>query len=481
VPRRAFPLFLAFLAPVTAFAIEHAFFAPRGAPPGSLLLAFHVVPALLFTIGAVVARPPARPSLDAATVLAASLGMLLVLGLSPLGGLEWPSKALAVVLLFVLALAPTGRTAPAALGLAALASAAIAASVLALPDPEPGLPDLRLLLLGTVVLVATAWPFLARRVGSSPWGWRAAALAGPALFLALRRTWIDVLGDDALGALPVLLGALVLVTAVGARRRTEGDPATHRVATVWLAAVAAGFATLAIPLQLENEWLTIGWALEATALLALDARLRHPGLRYLAFALFLAVVIRLSPIPYLLEYHPRGAWRIVNWLSYTYLVPAAALLVGSLVLSRHEVESRPDFELPFLGGWAERPVQAGVLFGGVVAVVFVWLNLTIIDWYSTSTVLTIPTDLVPARGLTISAAWAVYALLLLGLGLVRSSTPLRITSLVLMLATIGKVFLHDLSSLEDLYRVAALVFLALSLIAVSFFYQRFVFSRRGAT
>jgi uncharacterized membrane protein len=40
--------------------------------------------------------------------------------------------------------------------------------------------------------------------------------------------------------------------------------------------------------------------------------------------------------------------------------------------------------------------------------------------------------------------------------------------------------LHDLGELEDLYRVASLVGLALSLILVSLAYQRFVF-RKGSS
>ena len=50
-------------------------------------------------------------------------------------------------------------------------------------------------------------------------------------------------------------------------------------------------------------------------------------------------------------------------------------------------------------------------------------------------------------------------------------------SLALLLVTCGKVFLFDLSRLHDLYRVAALVGLAFSLLLVSLVYQRFVFKR----
>ena len=44
----------------------------------------------------------------------------------------------------------------------------------------------------------------------------------------------------------------------------------------------------------------------------------------------------------------------------------------------------------------------------------------------------------------------------------------------LLVATALKVFLYDLGELRDLYRVASLLGLAVSLLGVSFAYQRFV-------
>ena len=81
----------------------------------------------------------------------------------------------------------------------------------------------------------------------------------------------------------------------------------------------------------------------------------------------------------------------------------------------------------------------------------------------------------PARDATTSVAWAVYALVLLAVGVRTRSGSLRWLSLGLLVITLGKVFLHDLGELEDLYRVASLVGLAVSLIVVSLIYQRFVF------
>ena len=61
------------------------------------------------------------------------------------------------------------------------------------------------------------------------------------------------------------------------------------------------------------------------------------------------------------------------------------------------------------------------------------------------------------------------------MGTWRRTSSLRWTSLGLFFLTIGKVFLYDLGQPEGLYRVGSLAGLALSLIAVSPLYQRFVF------
>ena len=86
----------------------------------------------------------------------------------------------------------------------------------------------------------------------------------------------------------------------------------------------------------------------------------------------------------------------------------------------------------------------------------------------------------PARDLTMSIVWALYALSLLGVGLWRGSTAARFASLGLLLITCGKVFLYDLGHLRDLYRVAALVGLAFSLLFVSLVYSRLLFRRAAA-
>lgn len=51
-------------------------------------------------------------------------------------------------------------------------------------------------------------------------------------------------------------------------------------------------------------------------------------------------------------------------------------------------------------------------------------------------------------------------------------------SLILLLVTIGKVFLVDASELEGLFRVLSFLGLGLALIGIGFFYNKVVFARR---
>lgn len=72
----------------------------------------------------------------------------------------------------------------------------------------------------------------------------------------------------------------------------------------------------------------------------------------------------------------------------------------------------------------------------------------------------------------LSGLWATTGLAGLAAGLVRDARLLRLGSLALLLATIGKVFLYDLAALESLYRVGSFVALGLLLLLAAALWQR---------
>ena len=205
-------------------------------------------------------------------------------------------------------------------------------------------------------------------------------------------------------------------------------------------------------------------------------RCDHPPLKYLAAAaLATSTLVQLEQRTF--TRHAPYPHPLVNWLAYDFLLPAAAALAATIAVGRLEVARLRDVERRTFG---PRPAAAGVLSLCAIVLAFGWLNLAILNFFGEAPQFRIAPVRVPERDLTVSIAWALYALMLLGLGVQRRLSGLRWASLMLLIATIGKVFLFDLGNLGGLYRVASLLGLALSLLFVSLLYQRFVFRRPAA-
>jgi uncharacterized membrane protein len=107
---------------------------------------------------------------------------------------------------------------------------------------------------------------------------------------------------------------------------------------------------------------------------------------------------------------------------------------------------------------------------------FLLLNIEIADYFSApgAPSLTFQFSGNFARDLTYSIAWAIFALLLLIVGIRNAVKPVRYASMALLGITILKLFLHDLSQLEQLYRIAAFIIVAIIAMIASFLYQRFL-------
>ncbi len=108
-----------------------------------------------------------------------------------------------------------------------------------------------------------------------------------------------------------------------------------------------------------------------------------------------------------------------------------------------------------------------------LAFAFVYLTLTVRHLYQ-GPILTLP-GMSDAELYTYSVLILGFAVALLGLGYFMSNSSLRYASLVLIMASVAKVFLIDMADLVGLYRVLSFLGLGLALVGVGLFYRRFVF------
>jgi len=270
-----------------------------------------------------------------------------------------------------------------------------------------------------------------------------------------------------MGLLPALF---VLPGAIGfwaLLKLYRADPASGDARLAWQGGALLFFVSLIFPLQFEREWITLGWALEGLALLWLFHRVPHRGLRLVAVALLCAAFVRLALNPAVFEYHRRSARRIWNWYLYAYGVTSFCLLAGAWLFAKPRETS------------VERAAAPGLLSSLGVILVFLLLNIEIADYFSVGPTLTFSFSGNFARDMTYSIAWALFALGLILVGMRIKQRAARYAGVALLGVTLAKLFLHDLSDLDELYRIGAFVGVALILIAASFIYQRFLAPERA--
>ena len=327
---------------------------------------------------------------------------------------------------------------------------------------------LRLLMLSSAIYaVFMAYPLVLGRRAQNDRDPSVAAVLASAMFFIAARAALTAGGYGwMVGALPVAEGAVMAILLRQLlRMERPGTRDLGRLALV--AGTALAFVTVAIPLQLHRQWITIGWALEGAALAWLFRKIRHRGLLYWSLGLLGAVFVRLAMNPEILQYEPRGPMRIFNWYLYAYLVCAAAFLLAAWWLTPSDREES-SAEVPY----------PSVIAAAAVILLFLLLNIEIADFYATGPTIMFRFGVTVSQDLTYTIGWLMFGMALLAACIYLHSRFGRVAALVLIALTTFKCFLYDLGSLEGLYRVGSFVGLAMSLTLVSLALQKFVFAKR---
>jgi hypothetical protein len=295
--------------------------------------------------------------------------------------------------------------------------------------------------------------------------WLVALAAAAMTFFAARDAFTAGGLAGMIGIIPVVQAAVsCLLLRSLLRLQPSGERDMTRLALV--AGTALTFVTVAIPLQLDHQWITIGWALEGAALAWLYGRVPHRGVLGACAALLAAVFVRLALNPSIWTYEPRGELRIFNWYLYTYVVAAAAMFAAAWLLSK--TSDRIVTGLPRL---SQLLPAAGVIL------LFILLNIEIADYYAVGPEITFRFGVTVSQDLTYTIGWLAFGMLLLAAGISLRNRPARITAVALIAVTTFKCFLYDLKSLEGLHRVGSFVGLAIALALVSLALQKFVLTK----
>ncbi len=230
-------------------------------------------------------------------------------------------------------------------------------------------------------------------------------------------------------------------------------------------AVAIAFITVAIPIRLDAHWITIGWFIEAAVLLWVGNRMKSDFLSALALGALVLGVARL-----LLIDNFQTTQLVFNMRMATYLV--AIIVLGAVAHYASKSEGEPAVTIGAISVVALNLLalfaltqEVGDYFRRQIAVVpqgAYQQGISYIDLHRNDI----------QRDFTYSALWMLYGSMLMVVGFVRRSALVRWQALILIAATIAKVFIYDVSQLDRGYRIVSFMVLGVLLMAISFVYQR---------
>ena len=85
-----------------------------------------------------------------------------------------------------------------------------------------------------------------------------------------------------------------------------------------------------------------------------------------------------------------------------------------------------------------------------------------------------------AEQLTLSVTWALYAVVLIAIGIRRNYAPGRYFAIVLFGLTVTKVLMNDIAGLDRFYRMLTVLAVGVLLLVASYLYQRRTAAAHGA-
>jgi len=224
------------------------------------------------------------------------------------------------------------------------------------------------------------------------------------------------------------------------------------LARLLFAGLALTFLTLAIPIRLEGNWITLSFSVEGAILVWTGFRAASNFLRQAGYLLLAISALRLLFLP------PAGGQFLFNARFGAYIVMIACFGVALWAAQTYKTHVE-----------GQEQVEIGIFAVAINVYALIALSAEFWDYFGrTSTGL----DGALAQHLSLSILWTAYASGLLFWGVQNKSALLRWQSLVLFGLVVGKVFLYDLSFLERAYRILSFFVLGAVLLGVSFLYQR---------
>lgn len=292
-------------------------------------------------------------------------------------------------------------------------------------------------------------------------------LVNPFIFFATAYYLISPTHHEWMGVFAIGMALLYASAATILLKRSS----KNRREILLVIAVALTFVTIAIPIQLRSNWITLAWAVEGLAILWAALEIRSVRLRVHAFTLFALAFFKLilwdTPYGFRSKFIP-----VFNRYFLSSLAVIACFAGAVYLYQRARGKKLVRSETPRL------------IMALVTAVAFWFLISVETQTFFTGRALAerLSEDAAHQRWLgqmALSVVWAAYAGALAAAGFIRRAAPIRWASLVLFALTIIKAMLIDIAQLQQLYRIIVFFVLGVLLLLVAWAYHKAFHSRES--
>lgn len=284
-------------------------------------------------------------------------------------------------------------------------------------------------------------------------------LINPFVFFATAYHLLDPNYHDWMGVFAIGMALLY----AGAAKFLLDRHASHSIESLLVIGVALTFVTIAIPIQLRGNWITIAWSVEALVMLWAGIEIRVFWLRILGQALFGLALLKLilwDSLRWRGEFTP-----VLNKYFLCSLIVTACLFGAAFLYSKlgprrqiHEQWLPITLLLVAVGTlWFVMSVETNTFFAARAAAQKVFEDAAHQRWVG---------------HMALSVLWSVYAAALAAIGFVRRSSALRWAALGLFALTTIKAMLVDIAQLQQIYRIVVFFVLGLLLLVVAWGYHK---------
>src|SRR5262249_2557345 len=293
-------------------------------------------------------------------------------------------------------------------------------------------------------------------------------LVNPFVFFATSFHLLNPTHHDWMGAFAIIMSLLYAsVAKLLLERGVKG-----RREILLLIAVALTFVTIAIPVQLSSNWITIAWAVEGVAILWAALEIQSVRLRVHAFALFTLAFFKF--LFWDTPYGNRPAFTPVFNPYFLSSLIVIACFLGAVYLYQRAMDRK------LIEGRVTKLVLA------LCAAIAFWILISVEThtfFVGRALAQKTPEDVEHQRWLgqmAISVLWAAYAAALAAFGFVRRIAAVRWAALVVFAFTIIKAMFVDIAQLQQLYRIIVFFVLGILLLLVAWGYHKAFHSRESS-